>query len=131
MFLRNNSGSYELYNEGFDYEYSGDLKKAIEFYEKARKEAPSNPTILYEMAGVYRKMGSIEKAEELYKRNIKENPLYPHTYSALGSLFYPDGPCDKIRCFYLIAITIYQTIDSNRSSKKIPLLKKRVDECSK
>jgi superkiller protein 3 len=62
-----------LNNIGNLYKEKGDIKKAIEYYEKAVGQEKSN-LYVNNLAEAYRSSGQIEKAEKILLGSIKENP---------------------------------------------------------
>ncbi len=69
----NDNDGKALNNIGNLFKEKGDLKKAIEYYEKAAGHEKSN-LYLNNLAEAYRGIGQIDKAEKILLASIKENP---------------------------------------------------------
>lgn len=59
-------------------------EEAYAFLNKALKERPSEPELLYETALSADRIGKFEVAEDLWQKLIKIKPDYAHAYNALG-----------------------------------------------
>jgi glycosyltransferase involved in cell wall biosynthesis len=60
-----------LYTIGFNYLKSGDLKKAVTYYEKVFRNKEENAKLLEEMVGIYLRLKDFTKAERLLQNLIR------------------------------------------------------------
>lgn len=67
-----NSYFYNL--KGLILQKSGQLKKSIEFFEKAMSLEKKNYAAMNNLATVYKNLYEFKKSEELYKKVLKEDP---------------------------------------------------------
>lgn len=72
---------------GKTYEKINRYTEAINYFEKARVEQPSNPQHLLAIALIYNKTDSFVKAAEYFKETIKKDPKIPDPYYYLGYIY--------------------------------------------
>lgn len=88
-------------NSGAIYLLHGNLEKAREELELARKIKPIYSKGLNNLGLVYFKMGENEKAEELYREALKQDFPYSGTYENLILLYLNEGKIDQARRWLL------------------------------
>ena len=76
----------ELFNKGQDAHGSGDLKLAIENYEKALKLVPDFPEAELQRGNAYQTLGKLTEAETAYRRAVELRDDWSLAIAALGSI---------------------------------------------
>ncbi|HEX3624124.1 MAG TPA: tetratricopeptide repeat protein [Verrucomicrobiae bacterium] len=69
---------------GFWYSKTGDLKKALDCYDKARHLAPDDPTALYNVGNAYARLHDWPEAIRDYQRALHDQPNQPDVMNNLG-----------------------------------------------
>jgi tetratricopeptide (TPR) repeat protein len=90
----NDNDGKPLNNIGNIYKEKGDIKKAIEYYEKAVSQEKS---FLYvnNLAEAFRVSGQIEKAEKILLGSIKENPKSQLAHFNLAKVYSEQNKLDQ------------------------------------
>jgi len=70
---------------------SGELVKAIEYYQQAIALSPENLDAISGMAKSYQELGQYEQADNLFRRVIQIEPGYWRNYVDLGDFFFYIG----------------------------------------
>lgn len=86
---------------------SGDLKQAVEYFEKALSADPNYILAHYDLAVVYRDMGLMDKTIGQYEKVIALNPRFPEALSNLGGHYFRVGKTEKALELFRQAIQIY------------------------
>jgi len=90
----NDNDGKPLNNIGNLYKEKGDIKKAIEYYEKAVSQEKSN-LYINNLADAYRKSGQIVKAEKILLDSIKENPKSQLAHFNLAKVYNEQNKLDQ------------------------------------
>jgi tetratricopeptide (TPR) repeat protein len=80
-----------LFNQGQDAHESGDLKRAVEFYEKALEILPEFPEAELQRGNALLALGRKTDAERSFRRAIDLRDDWSLALAALGSLMVKDG----------------------------------------
>ena len=78
--------SVQLFQQGQDAHEAGDLKRALEFYERALKVRPDFPEAEYQRANAYVAMERLPDAANSFRRAIELQQEWSLPYLALGKL---------------------------------------------
>lgn len=78
--------SVQLFQQGQDAHEAGDLKRALEFYERALKVRPEFPEAEYQRGNAYIALERLPDAENSFRRAIELQAEWPLPYLALGRL---------------------------------------------
>lgn len=89
------------YNLGDEYLLSGDIDKAIQYFEKAGKFSYSKAELYLKLARSYHLKGITDKAIENYKLFLTKKPKEAEVYKILGNFHYEKGE-------YFNAADLYQ-----------------------
>ena len=76
----------QLFQQGQDAHEAGDLKRAVEFYERAIKLRPEFPEAEYQRASALLSLNRLPEAEKGFRRAIELQPEWSLPYTALGKL---------------------------------------------
>ncbi len=79
------------FNMGQDAHEKGDLKSAIEYYQKALKLIPEFPEAAYQAGVAYLALGRRSEAESSLRKAVELRPDWTLALTALGSLLVDDG----------------------------------------
>lgn len=78
--------SIQLFHQGQDAHEAGDLKLALELYERALKVRPDFPEAEYQRANAYVGLERLPEAANSFRHAIELQPEWPLPYLALGKL---------------------------------------------
>jgi tetratricopeptide (TPR) repeat protein len=84
-----------LFNKGQDAHEKGELKTAIEFYEKAIKIIPEFPEAELQRGSALLSLGNITDAENAYRRAVQLREDWSLALAQLGSLLVRRGKFDE------------------------------------
>lgn len=76
----------QLFQQGQDAHEAGELKRAIELYERAIKLRPEFPEAEYQRASALLSLNQLPEAEKGFRRAIELQPEWSLPYAALGKL---------------------------------------------
>jgi protein O-GlcNAc transferase len=76
----------QIFQQAQDAHEAGDLKRALELYERALKLRPEFPEAEYQRANVYAALERLPDAEKSFRRAIELQPEWTLPYLALGRL---------------------------------------------
>lgn len=76
----------QLFQQGQDAHEAGDLKRAVELYERAIKLRPEFPEAEYQRASALITLNRLPEAEKGFRRAIELQPEWSLPYTALGKL---------------------------------------------
>ncbi len=80
-----------LFNQGQDAHAKGDLKKALEFYERALKEYPAFPEAEYQRGMVFQSLDQHSNAEKSFRKAIELKHNWSLPYIQLGIMLFDTG----------------------------------------
>ena len=86
-----------LFNKGQDAHEAGDLKTAIELYEKALKLMPDFPEAELQRGNAYRSLGDLETAESAFRRAVSLREDWSLAIANLGSVLVRRGKFDEAK----------------------------------
>ena len=75
-----------IFNQGQDAHEKGDLKTAIELYQKALKIIPEFPEAEYQLGVAYLSMGQTENAENAFRRAVELREDWSLPMASLGAI---------------------------------------------
>lgn len=75
-----------MFNQGQDAHEKGDLKTAIELYQKALKIIPEFPEAEYQLGAAYLSLGQTENAEKAFRRAVELREDWSLPLASLGAL---------------------------------------------
>ncbi len=75
-----------IFNQGQDAHEKGDLKTAIELYQKALKIIPEFPEAEYQLGAAYLSMGQTENAESAFRRAVELREDWSLPMAFLGAI---------------------------------------------
>jgi tetratricopeptide (TPR) repeat protein len=75
-----------IFNQGQDAHEKGDLKTAIELYQKALKIIPEFPEAEYQIGTAYLSMGQIDNAEKAFRRAVELREDWSLAMASLGAI---------------------------------------------
>ena len=84
-----------LFNKGQDAHEKGELKTAIEFYEKAIKIIPEFPEAELQRGSALLLLGNVPEAENAYRRAVQLREDWSLALAQLGSLLVRRGKLDE------------------------------------
>src|SRR5437870_1668330 len=76
----------QLFQQGQDAHEAGDLKRAIEFYDRAIKARPEFPEAEFQRANALLSLNRFPEAEKGFRRAIELQPDWSLPYTTLGKL---------------------------------------------
>ncbi|CAN1765760.1 Probable UDP-N-acetylglucosamine--peptide N-acetylglucosaminyltransferase SEC [Linum perenne] len=85
---------------------SGDVPRALQFYEEAVKLRPSFPDAYVNLGNIYKSLGRLQDAIECYQRAIQSRPNYAIAYGNLANTYYEGGQLDLAVLHFKQAISI-------------------------
>jgi protein O-GlcNAc transferase len=86
-----------LFNQGQDAHEKGDLKAAIDFYEKALKLLPDFPEAELQRGSAYLSLGDLTVAEGAFRKAVALRDDWSLAHANLGSLLVRKGKYDEAR----------------------------------
>jgi putative inorganic carbon (HCO3(-)) transporter len=86
-------------------------KKAIYYFEKARKINPLVPDYCFQLGFCYSSMGNINLAKNEYLKTVKFKPNDPNLLYNLGLVYYKTGDYDSSIYYFKKAEKIYQIMN--------------------
>ncbi len=102
-----NSGeAVALFNEAQDAHEKGDLKKAIELYEKALEIAPEFPEAELQRGTAYLSLRRLDDAENAFRNAVKLREEWTLALSNLGSVLVTRGKFDEAKPYLIKAIEL-------------------------
>ena len=84
-----------IFNQGQDAHEKGDLKKAVELYQKALKILPEFPEAEYQRGLALASLGQLADAEFALRRAVELREDWTLAINALGSLLIREGKFDE------------------------------------
>ena len=93
-----------LFNKGQDAHEKGNLKAAIEFYERALKLIAEFPEAELQRGSALLSLGKVDDAETAYRRAVELRPDWSLALAQLGSLLVRRGKLDEAGVFLKKAI---------------------------
>ncbi len=103
-------------NQGFQYQSSGDLERALAFYQKAVQLDPAYAVVYNDLGVSFETKGQPEKAEELYLKTIHIDPYYLSAYSNLASLAENKGDFEKAAYYWHKRYTVGKELGLERDA---------------
>jgi tetratricopeptide (TPR) repeat protein len=94
------------FNKGQDAHEAGDLKGAIELYEKAIKLVPDFPEAELQRGNAYRSLGNLEIAETAFRRAVAFKDDWSLALANLGDVLVRRGKFDEARPILKRAIEV-------------------------
>jgi tetratricopeptide (TPR) repeat protein len=91
----NEGEAVALFNKGQDAHEKGDLKTAIEFYEKALKLIPEFPEAELQRGSALLTLGKVDDAEAAYRHAVELRADWSLALAQLGSLLVRRGKLDE------------------------------------
>ncbi|HEV2327171.1 MAG TPA: tetratricopeptide repeat protein [Verrucomicrobiae bacterium] len=91
---------------GFWYSKTGDLKKALACYDKARKIAPDDPTALYNVGNAYARLHDWPEAIRNYQRALHDLPNQPDVMNNLGFALAQNKQVDQAIYWFQAALKL-------------------------
>jgi tetratricopeptide (TPR) repeat protein len=88
-----------LFNKGQDAHQAGDLKGAIEFYEKALKLIPEFPEAELQRGSAFQALGNLDSAEASFRRAVALREDWSLALANLGTLLVKRGKYDEAKPF--------------------------------
>lgn len=88
-------GSSNFNDRGCVHMAAGNLKSAIEDFDRAIAADPKSSMAYSNRAAAYSKMGNVQRALEDYGRAIDSDPKYPNSYSNRAYAYYKLGEYEK------------------------------------
>jgi tetratricopeptide (TPR) repeat protein len=85
----------ELFNQGQDAHEKGDLKAAIEFYQKALKIFPEFPEAEYQLGVAFQSLGEFAEAEKAFRRALELREDWTLAMVGLGAVLVQNGKFDE------------------------------------
>ena len=76
----------QLFQQGQDAHEAGDLKRAIEFYDRAIKARPEFPEAEFQRANALVSLNRLPEAEKGFRRAIELQPDWSLPYTTLGKM---------------------------------------------
>jgi tetratricopeptide (TPR) repeat protein len=80
-----------VFNQGQDAHEKGDLKTAIELYQKALKISPEFPEAELQLGNAQQQLGRIDDAEVAFRHAVELRADWPLAITSLGSLLVAKG----------------------------------------
>jgi DNA-directed RNA polymerase subunit alpha len=102
----NDRASEEFFTRAKDSEATGNVEKAIEFYERSLAENPDNEGACFRLALLYDRRGEDAKAIELYERICTSEPVHINALMNLAILYEDNNFYDQAkRCLDAVLLT--------------------------
>ncbi len=95
-----------LFNKGQDVHEKGDLKGAIESYEKALKIFPEFPEAELQRGSAYQSMGRLDEAESAFRRSVELREDWSLALANLGSVLVRKGAYSDAEAYLAKAIEL-------------------------
>jgi tetratricopeptide (TPR) repeat protein len=95
-----------LFNKGQDAHETGDLKTAIDLYEKALKLIPDFPEAELQRGNAYQSLGDLDKAETAFRHAVSLRADWSLAQANLGALLVRRNKIDDARPFLKRAVEI-------------------------
>lgn len=93
----NERASEEYYRRGLEADKSGNVERAVEFYEMALRENPDHEDACFNLALLYDRRGEDAKAIELYERICTGEPVHLNALMNLAVLYEDNNMYDEAR----------------------------------
>lgn len=95
-----------LFNQGQDAHEKGNLRAAIELYQKALKLFPEFPEAEYQSGNAYLALKQTQEAERSFRRAVELRPDWSLAMTSLGSLLVDQGKFADAERFLVKAIEL-------------------------
>ena len=93
--LNINYDTETMNNLGNAYQDCGELKKALECYERVLENQPDHYKVLNNAGNIYRNIGKTDKSLDYLKRSIEIRPDYTIGINNLGNVYLAEGEITK------------------------------------
>jgi len=88
------------------YHVSGDIRRAVQFYEKVLSHDPKNLQALVGVATLWVAQGDLTRAEQIFHDVLEEDPLRVEALNGMGWILEKRGDPQKAREYYRQALTV-------------------------
>ena len=84
-----------LNNAALIYQRSGDMKRAIEYFNRAARSDPYNPEVRSNLGFIYQKLGEYDRAEPNYLKALELSPANSDFHANYGTLLVKLGRTEE------------------------------------
>lgn len=95
----------KLFNQGQDAHAKGELKEALDLYERALRSNRAFPEAEYQRGAILKELGNIGEAEKAFNRAITLNPEWTLPHFELGLLYSESGKYSQAEKLFTTAIS--------------------------